>query len=532
MFKAYTNVDSLKRFRFHHYLEVRWRGGDVIDLALSFDADEPLYSQLYHQIRTQIQEGVLPDGMKLPSIRSLGRQLSISKTTIETAYHMLLEEGFVTGKERARMMVVNPNSKLNSIPGQSPSPSLSLSPNPSTSPKSNPKPNLNPNQYPGRSSETAADAVVQHEPITHSGAATIDFSLLTIDGDSFPVRIWKSVVGESLALHSESLHEYGDSQGEYSLRENLAHYLRQSRGVRCTPEQIVIGTGISSSIHLLSKLLGENLAVGIEHPGIAQVGRYFAQNRFQLVPFSIASTGDFVQEIARKRIHALYATPSHRPTGEPLPYAVRQQMLQWAYDNNGYIIEDDYDGELRLSGKPIPSLQGLDKNGTVIYLGSFSKVFTPALRMNYMVLPPRLAEQLCTIDAAFSCPSRMNQWAMDLFIARGHWYRHLRRMRKRYRFKHEALVRLINRHLPPDAVQVNSSGSGLHVELSIEAPVSAERLMELARREGVLVYGSQDPQSRLACGNPKIYMGFGGVKDDEMERGVRLLMKAWTSVLS
>ncbi|GGA01172.1 hypothetical protein GCM10008018_54430 [Paenibacillus marchantiophytorum] len=206
-------------------------------------------------------------------------------------------------------------------------------------------------------------------------------------------------------------------------------------------------------------------------------------------------------------------------------------MLQWAYKNNGYIIEDDYDGELRLSGKPVPSLQGLDKNGVVIYIGTFSKVFTPALRLNYMILPPSLLEKLQNLDYILSGPSRIDQWAMQLFISRGHWYRHLRRMRKLYRIKHDFLVQLLHRHLPA-SVRVEFSGSGLHIELSITTKISTEKLIELARNEGVLVYGGQDAQTHSDQNEAKIYLGFGGIKEKDMERGVLLLKKAWSEVLN
>ncbi|WP_138754530.1 PLP-dependent aminotransferase family protein [Paenibacillus sinopodophylli] len=454
--------------------------------------------QLYKHIRALIQDDVLIDGMKLPSIRSLRRQLNISKTTIETAYHLLLEEGYVLSKERVGLIVVNPYPVKSS-------------------------------KHPDSSVHKKLEAELDKRGQTWK-EGYIDFSLLTIDGDSFPIQRWKSIVGESLTLNSQSIHEYGDPQGEYPLRESLAQYLRNSRGVICSPEQIVIGTGISYSIHLLSRLLEENLYVGIEKPGIAQVRPIFTQNKFQIVPFSMHNNGELEHELTSNKLRLLYVTPSHRPTGEPLPYVIRQQMLQWANQNRGYIIEDDYDGELRLSGKPILSLQGLDKNERVIYMGTFSKVFTPSLRMNYMILPLHLLEKLRLLDQVFSSPSRMNQWAMQLFISRGHWYRHLRRMRKIYRLKHDALVQFIRIHMP-ESVQVNSSGSGLHIELCVATPVSAETLIELARQEGVLVYGSQDAQLRLNCGNPKIYLGFGGIKEEEMELGVQILRKAWSTVL-
>ncbi|WP_219838152.1 PLP-dependent aminotransferase family protein [Paenibacillus sp. R14(2021)] len=455
--------------------------------------------QLYRYIRALIQEGSLAHGGKLPSIRALMRELQISKTTVETAYHMLLEEGYVQSKERSGLTVLNPQ------PGQAPNP-------------------------PGKrfNDERVHTALAQASIGESDKEALVDFSLLTIDGDSFPIRQWKSILGEALSNHSQSVHQYGEAYGELPLRESLAAYLRHSRGVMCAPEQIIVGTGFSSSLHLLSRLLGENCRVGIEEPSIAQVRHMFNQHRFQIVPFSVEAleTG----RLDTDKLQILYATPSHRPAGEPMPYGLRRQLLQWAYENKGYIIEDDYDGELRLSGKPIPSLQGLDAHGAVIYIGSFSKVFTPAVRMNYMVLPSDLLEKLHTLKPLVSSPSRIEQWAMELFISRGHWYRHLRRMRKVYRLKQDVLVQLLRSEMP-ESVRIEVSSSGLHLELTVETEVDAAALIELARQAGVLVYGSQDSGVDATGKEARIYLGFGGIKVNEMEQGIRLLKHAWSTVL-
>ncbi|WP_338016182.1 PLP-dependent aminotransferase family protein [Paenibacillus paridis] len=457
-----------------------------------------MYLQLYLHIRSLIQDGVLQDGTKLPSIRALKQQLNISKTTIETAYHLLLEEGYAASKERSGLVVINPSHLLASNPAEM---SASFTSE-------------------GCCTETRE---TDKKPL-------IDFSLLTVDGDSFPIRIWKSVAGEALSQNSPFIHQYGDPRGEYALRVSLAQYLQHSRGVVCTPEQVIVGNGISYSIQLLSKLLEGETSVGIEKAGIAQVREAFVQNGLHPIPISMQTRKQLEQECSVYNLRTLYVTPSHRPTGEPLPYGIRQEMLQWAADTRGYILEDDYDGELRLSGKPIPSLQGLDKKGVVIYMGTFSKVFTPAFRMNYMVLPPKLLNKMHTMDKMLSPPSRIDQWAMQLFISRGHWYRHLRRMRKVYRLKHHALVQLI-KEVMPDSVQVEASGSGLHLELSISANCSAEELVELARNEGVLVYGSQDSSKSTCGGKAKVYAGFGGVTENEMKVGIHLLRKAWMPVL-
>jgi GntR family transcriptional regulator/MocR family aminotransferase len=295
------------------------------------------------------------------------------------------------------------------------------------------------------------------------------------------------------------------------------------------PEQIVIGSGISYSIHLLSRLFEESPTIAFEEGGIAQVREIFDQNGFQIMDFPMHGNELFVNKMEEKNVHAIYMTPSHRPSGNPLPYSLRLQTLRWAYTNHAYIIEDDYDGEFRYSGKTIPSLQGLDQKGVVIYIGTFSKAFTPALRMNYMVLPIHLMKKLLSMEHLLSCPSRIDQLAMKLFIERGYWYRQIRRMRNIYRKKHYKLVQLIQMYLST-YVQIASDSAGLHIELIVKTECSAEKLVELALTEGVRVYSSQDKEMNRSTINPKIYLGFGGISMKDMESGVQLLRKAWASV--
>ncbi|EFM10611.1 transcriptional regulator, GntR family with aminotransferase domain [Paenibacillus curdlanolyticus YK9] len=466
-----------------------------IELSLAFHEDGPLYQQLYAHIRDLIQNGSLSHGTKMPSIRSLGSQLNISKTTVETAYHMLLDEGYLQSRERSGLTVINPQ----------------------------------PAKLTGPATRSRfADVDLQHATTPAAcKPAFIDFSLLAIDGDSFPLRLWKSVLADALEINSQSIHQYGgDPFGESSLRESLASYLRHSRGVDCLPEQIVIGTGFSYSIQLLSRLFGEHIHIGIEEPGIAQVRPILSQNGVQLVPYSLER--DTLRW--REPFNLLYATPAHRPDGTLMPYAQRQQLLQWARSHQGYIIEDDYDGELRLSGKPVPSLQSLDKEEAVIYIGTFSKMFTPALRLNYTIFPLHLLGRLRSVERTLSPPSRLEQWAMQLFIARGHWYRHIRRMRKLYQHKYDRLAQLLLSTLPK-CVQITAGGAGLHLELAIATETKPETLIQLAQKEGVLVYGSQDAYSHASRGTSKIYLGFGGLTSHQMELGVQLLKKAWSQVL-
>lgn len=474
----------------------------MFDIVLSGTESGPLYMQLYYHIRRLIENNNIKDGTKLPSIRSLIQQTAFSKTTIETAYHMLLEEGYVLSKPRSGLYVVNPK--------------------------------------PPQASEHIIDELVKQETVQQSNGShtpapsiqkeLIDFSLLAVDDRSFPVQAWRSVLNETLLNKGSLLHQYGDPRGEYDLRQNLAHYLRTSRGVACLPEQIIIGTGISYSIQILKMLLERPSKIAYEESGFAQVGEKFAQHGFDLIPFLLKDNHFPASYLIEANLHTLYVTPSHRSSGHPLSYSIRQQMLHWAYHHDGYIIEDDYDGEFRYSGKTVPALHGLDKQGVVIYIGTFSKAFSPALRMSYTVLPLHLAEKLRNMEHMLSCPSRIDQLAMSLFIQRGHWYRHIGRMRNIYRKKNIALTRLINNHFG-DYVQIEGDSAGLHVELTVKTTQSAEKLIELAYASGVRVYGSYNKEpKRKTIGNSKIYLGFGGVNAKEMQRGVELLREAWSPV--
>jgi GntR family transcriptional regulator/MocR family aminotransferase len=455
---------------------------------------------LYRHIRGLIQDGFLQNEAKLPSIRSLQEQTKLSKTTIETAYHMLLEEGYVYSKPRAGLFVINPQA-LSAAVG-----------------------NL-------KQKAAAQDRSHRHStPLPLHSDQVLDFSLLAVDGESFPVRPWKSVLHDALSLHICSVHQYGDPQGEFGLRFQLAQYLKHSRGVNCLPEQIVIGSGISYSVQILSKLLEGITTIAVEEAGIAQVRAIFQQHRFDIVPISLNSHEHMIAELKDKGICALYLTPSHRPTGSPLSYSLRQQLLNWAAVSGAYLIEDDYDGEFRYSGKTIPSLQGLDQQGNVIYIGTFSKAFSPALRMNYMVLPMRLIDKLPSMEYALTSPSRIDQWAMQLFMERGHWYRHIRKIRNLYRKKHAKLKASVEANLSEN-VQINGDSAGLHLEITVKTTRSSDELIELAAAEDVLVYASQ--ASTVKAGDyPKLYLGFGGLSERDIERGIRLLAKAWSEVIS
>jgi len=464
----------------------------MFDISLPDSPHTPLYLQLYMYFRNQIRSGRLTHGTRLPSVRSLCLQLNISKITIETAYQMLLADGYVTSIPRSGYYAY----------------------------------------LPGLETAQSFPSAEQSEDVLPDRHIHVDFHPATVDSDAFPVQSWKSSISEVFAQHNDTLHRYGDPRGEYEFRAVLAQYLEHSRGVVCSPEQIVVCTGINPSIQLLARLFDERSKIAFEDPGYAPVRATFSANGFDIVPISIEDEGIRMAELERTDARMAYVTPSHQfPTGGTLPLSARQLLLQWAYQRSAYIIEDDYDGEFRYSDRPIPSLQGLDRHGAVIYIGTFSKVFTSAIRMNYIVLPIELARKLNTVEYALNPPSRIDQLAMKVFIERGFWYRHIRRMRNLYRKKRLLFVQLLQEYLG-DSVQIRGQNAGLHLEITVKSSCSKEQLIGSAAAKGVRVYGMEQMWMRGSPGEErKIYLGYGGVKLADMERGIRLLKQAWADVL-
>ncbi|UKS25898.1 PLP-dependent aminotransferase family protein [Paenibacillus sp. HWE-109] len=472
----------------------------MFDILLSDQSHDPLYLQLYMQIRQQIRRGVITNGTRMPSVRSLQLQLNISKTPIETAYQMLSSEGYVRSKPRSGLYAINPYEYGHAAGPVAAEHNLAVNLRPAIQPATLPKANM-------------------------------DFNPTHLDASLFPLRIWKKMLHDAMENSAELLCQYGDPQGEYAFRAVIADYIRQARGVVCSPEQIVIGTGITYSIGILTKLLADVAHIAMEEPGFTKVREHFRLDGFALTPISVQDQGLCVEELEGSAAQAVYVTPSHQfPTGSVIPYAERERLLNWAITRNAYIIEDDYDGEFRYLGKPIPSLQSLDQHGRVIYIGTFSKAFTPALRMNYMVLPMPLVSEMERMNHLLASPSRIEQWAMQAFIEQGHWYRHIRRMRNMYRKKHDRLIELLSQHFA-DHIEITGHSAGLHIQVSVKTHVKAEQLVEMAAEQGVQIYDLHRTwmhQANRPIGYPKVYLGFGGLSETDMEKGIMLLLKAWS----
>ena len=449
----------------------------------------PLYKQLYNQIREHILSGKLPADSKLPSVRDMAIELSASRNTVDGAYQELYAEGYLYSKPRSGYFV---SALIQEVLPQSISG----------------KPDKN-DYLPGPPS-----------------VVSYDFHPARLDPGSFPTELWRKCFVDSLRRNSQQLVQYGDAQGDWGLRCSVQSYLERSRGVLCDPDQIVICSGLQQSLDIVSHILQENHSiVAVENPGYHLPRSVFHSHSYTICPVPVGPGGIDLDSLKASNSTIVYVTPSHQlPLGCVMPVANRLALIEWAQSGGKFIIEDDYDSELRYHGKPIPSLQGLRPTGNIIYSGTFSKILSPALRLSYMVLPySLLATYHQLYRAYFSSVSLLEQRTMADFMAQGHWERHIRRMRMIYKKKHDILLRSVETHFGTRAVVIGH-GAGLHVVLMLPDTMYSEaEIIDRARQKGIRLF----PFSEFhVVGQPAattLLLGFGGMNSSEIEQGIALL---------
>jgi GntR family transcriptional regulator/MocR family aminotransferase len=463
-------------------------GGLIVELTpfLNKELPESLYSQLYQWIKKEIEEGRLLPGMKMPSIRQLTTHLKVSRNTVEAAYQQLQSEGYLESVPKSGIWVAEIE-----------------------------KPLLHP-------LEVEHPIMMECKP---SSEVLVDFEYGKVDLDKFPLKQWKKCLSDAVDQENNWLFQYSEKQGEFELRREISNYLLQSRGVRSEPEQILITGGTQASMALICHLLAlREKNVAMEEPGYSGVRSVLEDQGCHIDPVPLEKDGLSVEHIQTSRAKAVYVTPSHQfPFGMVLSISKRMRLIKWAYQTGGYIIEDDYDGEFRYRGHPIPSLKSLDEQERVIYLGTFSKSFLPSARLSYIVFPSSLMVQYSQKFAAYNqFVSPIIQRAMALFMQTGEFEKHIRRMRKMYQRKHQSLLRSIEQYMGSQ-VKIVGEKSGLHILLKLKG-ITAFELIENGLQKGVKGYSPSrfwlNPNPE---GNSYIMLGFGGLSIEEIEKGVRLL---------
>lgn len=461
-------------------------------VPLDGHSEKPLYEQIYLYIREEIRTSGLKAGIRLPSTRVLAEHLKVSRSTTQMAYEQLLAEGYIESVP-CRGYYIARMEELVEVTAQTDGAMI----------KSN-------------------DRKVR--------GYTVDFSPRGIDLDSFPYNTWRKLSKDTLINDNGEMFHKGDPQGEPGFREAIRGYLHSARGVNCTAEQIVVGAGSEYLLMLLAQILGSGRRIAMENPTYKQAYRVFNSLGYRVCPVDMDAFGLNPELLQGSGADVAYIMPSHQyPMGIVMPVGRRQELLKWAGETpERYLIEDDYDSEFRYKGKPIPALQGRDKQGKVIYMGTFSKSIAPAIRVSYLVLPLPLLNQYRE-QAGFyaSTVSRIDQNILYQFLSDGYFERHLNRMRAVYKAKHDALMTAI-RPFEKDFV-IRGEYAGLHILLTDQKGRSEEVLIQQAADMGVRVYGLSHhyihPEQNRE--ESTVMLGYATLHEDEIITGIKLLKKGW-----
>ncbi len=395
----------------------------MLTYDLKARGSQPLYHYLYRCIRRDIESGRIATDEKLPSKRSLAEHLGISVLTVQNAYGQLISEGYLYSREKSGYYACKLDRRA-----AAPSPL----------------------------------------PLSDSGAepapCRVDFTRNSVLSDRFPFASYAKITREILSEKDEKLFSPLPRNGLYELRRAIAGFLLQYKGVAVDPEQMVIGAGTEYLYTLLVQLLGREPVYAVEDPGYQTIGRIYHSMGVRCVPVPLDQKGLSVDALERQGGEIAHVSPTHHfPTGLIMPADRRRQLLSWAEARaERYIIEDDYDSEFRYVGKPIPPLLELDQAGKVIYMNTFSKTFSPSVRISYMILPPGLADRFREKLGFLSCTvSALEQFALARFLSTGLFIRHLNRSVRGYRLRRDAVRRCFQEAFG-SGVDILEADSGLH----------------------------------------------------------------------
>ncbi|MFC5370442.1 PLP-dependent aminotransferase family protein [Arcanobacterium bovis] len=442
----------------------------ILTYTLEERGAESLYSFLYNQIKSDIQRGRIAAGQKLPSKRRLAQHLGVSVITVENAYAQLVAEGYVDAQVRRGYFVNSLGNYLDS-PANHQSNSVSS------------RARLlnyaeNDDDAARATSDTAGKSV----------EIRADLCSNTMPTGVFPYKTWAKTMREVVAQTEEcEILAQLDPCGAPILRERIAQYLHEFRGMEVDPRQIVVAAGAQTLYNLLIQLLGRNQAYAVEDPGYSRLTDIYRANDVQLAHVPLDDDGirtDILQLMGANIAHVM---PSHQyPTGIVTSISRRYELLAWAAQEGRYLIEDDYDAEFRLAGRPIPSLFGMDTTDSVIYINTFSKSLGAMFRMGYMVLPMHLAQRFRHELSFYSgTVSTIEQLTLARFIQTGAYDRHINRLRSMYRTIRDSLLGELGASGLGDLCGVKGQDAGLHFELRIEVLAAEDAICERMLARGI-----------------------------------------------
>lgn len=450
----------------------------IISPIFDKENNKPLYIQLYEYIKTEITSGLLKPDSKLPSIREASSTLNLSKTTIENAYSQLVAEGYIDNLPKRGYFVCD------------------LS------------------EYNFDIKEVHKKEIEEYEEIIYLNDG--------VDKESFDISNWKRIYNKVISDKKTNIYNSCSIQGEEFLREEIANFVNTMRGGHTDAQQVIVGAGVQYLLGILIGIIEEDYnIVAVEKPGFNKAEFVFEDYNFNIKHIEITDNGFPISVLRKSDAEVIYISPSHQyPLGTIMPVNKRMDLLDWAYKKNGLIIEDDYDSLIRYGGMPIPSLQGLDKNDCVVYLGSFSKMLLPSLRISFMVIPKKLLPKYNKIKNRHTqSTSKIDQLVLAHFMKEGYMVKHLRKIKRIYKRKNSSLISNL-KDIFKDKLEVISSDSGLHIVCEVKTHKDEQQIIKDAQNLRILINIIKYKNHKLMFS-----LNYSGINLHEINEFTRLLQK-------
>lgn len=464
----------------------------MLTYALENRGTDTLYEYLYKQIKADILSKKLVAGERLPSKRLLAKNLNVSTITVENAYSQLVAEGYIYSIPKSGYYVTDISADL-------------MEPLPERPAKQFEKP---------------------EEKKTYFA----DFASNSTVEDAFPFSIWSKLLKEVMAENSKELMSRSPSKGVYELRSAVAGYLYQFRGMDVKPEQVIIGAGTEYLYGLIIQLLGYDKCYAVEDPGYQKISRIYQAQNVCCKFVAMDENGINMEALEESGADVLHISPAHHfPTGLVTPVSRRYELLSWASrKDNRYIIEDEYDSEFRLVGKPVPTLESIDVGEKVIYINTFSKSLSSTIRISYMVLPESLMRRYDEMLSFYACTvSNIEQYTLARFITDGCLEKHINRMRNYYREQRDLVLACIKKYMNPNKIRIREENSGLHFLLEIDTNYSDERLRNNAEARDIHIsFLSQYYRNTENARYHTLVINYSGIMPEHIEEAVRRLIES------
>lgn len=457
----------------------------IISPVFDKKSKKAIYIQLYEYIRSEITSGLIKPDSKLPSIREASATLKLSKTTIENAYSQLLAEGYIDNYPKKGYFVCN----------------------------------LSDYNFENKI-DCKKDKLIQNKDTVYINDG--------VDNGSFDISTWKRIYNKVMSDEETNIYNSGEVQGEKILREEISNFVNTMRGGHTSPDQVIIGAGVQYLLGILIGIIKDKYkSVAVETPGYKKAEFIFEDYLLDVKPIAVNDNGlSFVTKIKESNAKLVYLSPSHQyPLGSIMQVNKRMELLEWAYNNDGLIIEDDYDAIIRYGGMPIPCLQGLDKQDCVIYLGSFSKMLLPSLRISFMVIPKKLLPIYYDNKSRYTqSTSKIDQIVLANFMKEGYMIKHIRKIKRIYKKKNFMITSILSEKFKGN-IEIINSDSGLHIVCEVKTKKNEDEIKNSAKKNNILLNIVSSNESNIIFS-----LNYSGIEMDvirEFVNGLYEVLMGW-----